>query len=540
MLIESQRSIIEELDTIELCILERFVRNPNLFDENFNSDSRNKFKSNFRGSFKQNLLQRHEISVFLERYKKKSADFLLFYENNKNKVLEEITEIDDKNFNFETFSKCLNMLKKKNQQNETDYINEPENLYSLYAMYSSIFLDDKTDSNNDHDKNKYQIVFNKKTRKDKTMIKRKYITSAYFSHFNLENLFTKNESYGKYFDLENFYEIFKSNFDVKNISYFEYLNLFDKLSYNEIKSNHDVYFNYISKLLEYLISFVKRSKPLFNISGFLNELNESFGLTCLERNYNNDSNKNNEIYCDICKTFFKKKTVFDYHLEGKKHKKNKIRSNQDSNTINQNKLKKKVNIKLIEFKIKMIVEHFNDIKIATISNIERKIGMTEKEIYMEEFDNDLDDSKYSTLNSSFSESCESDYSNDSDCEKKNCFLSVDGKPIPYWLYKLQGLHKFYNCEICGNLDYKGKNQFIKHFNTSMHQKGLRCLGIEEDSLFLFNNIPKIDDATKLWTKIKKDKRIKDVDEKNIIEVEDDDGNVLSKGDYLELKKQGLL
>ena len=33
---------------------------------------------------------------------------------------------------------------------------------------------------------------------------------------------------------------------------------------------------------------------------------------------------------------------------------------------------------------------------------------------------------------------------------KNLPLGWDGKPIPYWLYKLHGLNISYSCEICGN------------------------------------------------------------------------------------------
>jgi hypothetical protein len=29
-------------------------------------------------------------------------------------------------------------------------------------------------------------------------------------------------------------------------------------------------------------------------------------------------------------------------------------------------------------------------------------------------------------------------------------LGWDGKPIPYWLYKLHGLNQEFKCEICGN------------------------------------------------------------------------------------------
>ena len=37
---------------------------------------------------------------------------------------------------------------------------------------------------------------------------------------------------------------------------------------------------------------------------------------------------------------------------------------------------------------------------------------------------------------------------------KNLPLGWDGKPIPYWLYKLHGLNISYKCEICANYTYK--------------------------------------------------------------------------------------
>jgi splicing factor 3A subunit 3 len=35
-------------------------------------------------------------------------------------------------------------------------------------------------------------------------------------------------------------------------------------------------------------------------------------------------------------------------------------------------------------------------------------------------------------------------------------LGWDGKPIPYWLYKLHGLNQEFKCEICGNQSYWGR------------------------------------------------------------------------------------
>lgn len=48
---------------------------------------------------------------------------------------------------------------------------------------------------------------------------------------------------------------------------------------------------------------------------------------------------------------------------------------------------------------------------------------------------------------------------------KNLPLGFDGKPIPYWLYKLHGLNITYECEICGGAQYKGPKSFQRHFSV---------------------------------------------------------------------------
>ena len=46
---------------------------------------------------------------------------------------------------------------------------------------------------------------------------------------------------------------------------------------------------------------------------------------------------------------------------------------------------------------------------------------------------------------------------------KNLPIGWDGKPIPYWLYKLYGLGEEFKCEICGGASYWGCKAFEKHF-----------------------------------------------------------------------------
>ncbi|KAL1806972.1 hypothetical protein ACET3Z_030040 [Daucus carota] len=75
-------------------------------------------------------------------------------------------------------------------------------------------------------------------------------------------------------------------------------------------------------------------------------------------------------------------------------------------------------------------------------------------------------------------------------------MGWDGKPIPYWLYKLHGLGQEFKCEICGNQSYWGRRAYERHFKEWRHQHGMRCLGIPNSKNF--NEITSIEEAKQLW------------------------------------------
>ena len=100
--------------------------------------------------------------------------------------------------------------------------------------------------------------------------------------------------------------------------------------------------------------------------------------------------------------------------------------------------------------------HPQEQRAATRENVERRLARTADELAEEES----------------GESDVSDGGEASDDEEtvpynpKNLPIGWDGKPIPYWLYKLHGLNLTYNCEICGNAIYKGPKNFQRHFSVS--------------------------------------------------------------------------
>ena len=117
-------------------------------------------------------------------------------------------------------------------------------------------------------------------------------------------------------------------------------------------------------------------------------------------------------------------------------------------------------------------------------------------------------------------------------------LGWDGKPIPYWLFKLHGLNHFYPCEICGGESYRGRHNFEKHFQEAKHTYGMRCLGIP--NTMHFHGVTKIEDAKRLWDKVQNSLVGTKFDGEKEEEYEDSHGNVLTRKTYEDLARQGLL
>ena len=105
----------------------------------------------------------------------------------------------------------------------------------------------------------------------------------------------------------------------------------------------------------------------------------------------------------------------------------------------------------METQIFKFAELLSEQRAATKENVERKQARTDLE--RDDSDNELSEE----------EPEEENEDDDIPYNPKNLPLGWDGKPIPYWLYKLHGLNISYNCEICGNFTYKGPKAFQRHF-----------------------------------------------------------------------------
>ncbi len=189
-----------------------------------------------------------------------------------------------------------------------------------------------------------------------------------------------------------------------------------------------------------------------------------------------------------------------------------------------------------EFLITSLCEVMGDIVSATRRHAEKQQARSaeekEQEIFEEEFGLATDD-KGDKKKGGDDDDDEGPVYN-----PLNIPLGWDGKPIPYWLYKLHGLGVEYKCEICGNQSYWGRRAFDRHFQEWRHAHGMRCLGIPNTKHF--HDITSIEHVVALYNKIKdqvtQEQYIGDMEE----EFEHSHGNVLNRRTYEDLARQGLL
>lgn len=171
---------------------------------------------------------------------------------------------------------------------------------------------------------------------------------------------------------------------------------------------------------------------------------------------------------------------------------------------------------------------------ATLRRLERQQGQSvierERDLIEELYGTGQDDDKDKKDNGDSDDDDEPVFYN-----PKNVPLDWDGKPIPYWLFKLHGLQHYYVCEICGGERYRGRRNFEVHFNEQRHGAGMKRLGIPNTKHF--HGITTIADAQELWKKLQERQQEQQDDQE---QYEDSHGNVLSRATYEDLARQGLL
>ena len=271
---------------------------------------------------------------------------------------------------------------------------------------------------------------------------------------------------------------------------------------------------------------------------------------------------------------YSKQTVYDAHLTSKKH----IRATQKQATSSEppknpngtgatpstnNSMPPPSSLPKNKYKSVALYTHLTTALLSTLapiladtkSNVERRFSLTAREREQEL----LEQSKAPPPPpSTTTKEGEEEEEEERIYNPLKLPLGWDGKPIPYWLYKLHGLGVEYRCEICSDHVYMGRKNFERHFQESRHAFGMRALGLPNTKHF--HEITKIEDALArefphslfyektlipcyillVAEKLKREGKNEIFEQETMEELEDEEGNVYNRKTYEDLKKQGLI
>ncbi|CBI23142.3 hypothetical protein VitviT2T_025424 [Vitis vinifera] len=382
--------------------------------------------------------------------------------------------------------------------------------------------------------------------------------------------FRGEEAFGRYLDLHELYNEYINSKFGEHIEYSAYVEVFSEPQKipRKLKLTRQ-YREYLENLLEYLIYFFERTEPLQDLDRIFTKLATDFEeqwANGMVEGWENESQENGNVptqhaaidldyYSTVeevmevgpemlkealaalgLKTggtvqqraerlFLTKHTPLE-QLDQKHFAKGSRRSEQNGTPAAPKEADSSKEIALLEAKLRKICELLYETIVRTKENIEKKQALTYEEMEAEREEEEVQ------------------ADTESDDEEQQIYnplklpMGWDGKPIPYWLYKLHGLGQEFKCEICGNHSYWGRRAFERHFKEWRHQHGMRCLGIPNTKNF--NEITSIKEAKVLWERIQERQGLNkwrpDLEE----EYEDKEGNIYNKKTYTDLQRQGLI
>ena len=518
MLHENLRQLHEDIERLESAISDRVLDEPK--------------------HLRNRLVRDHEISTFLSRIHNQSEHALEIYNTQQEARTREIQSISTGDV-FEEFYKQLDQVKSFHKR----YPNEPvENLERAYK-------------------------------------KVEHGGSGGFAG-DIDSMFTGEEAFGRFLDLTMLHEEFLNLPGVKTgrkVTYLTYLDLFDifvppRCQISRQDKLTDAYFSYVTSLAQYLQSFMQRTKPLEDLERTFKSIDDEFEQAWDEEKVEGWEKQSSQaktnggpitegtgegIWCADCEKEFKNDNVFKAHLTGKKHiNASKARQQQSHPTSDGDvemtnghtpysstrpnstaRLKEKA-IAEREHRIRRLTSTLSSTRTSTRVNVERKAGMTDRERQQELAALYAEDAEAAATSLTHNDTSDPEDGEERVYNPLKLPLAWDGKPIPFWLYKLHGLGVEFPCEVCGNYVYMGRRAFEKHFSEARHLRGLECLGIKNSGLF--REITGIEEALLLARKLERDKEDVRGRREDVVEMEDSLGNVMPQKVYEDLAKQGIV
>jgi splicing factor 3A subunit 3 len=256
---------------------------------------------------------------------------------------------------------------------------------------------------------------------------------------------------------------------------------------------------YIKNLHTYLLSFAKRTQPLVDVDiqhqeaeVEFNEKWEAGDIQGWEESTiskpQTNVNGTTGIWCSACKYYilyitcadesqgqknYAKQTVYDAHLNSKRHLKATakqatleappINPNGAQPLANQTNLAAAQSSASSRLRNSAYLTHMASSLLVTLvpklnetkSNVERRFSLTSREREQELIEQ-AKPPPAPTNASADGVPGEEEEEEERIYNPLKLPLGWDGKPIPYWLYKLHGLGVEYRCEICSDHVYMGR------------------------------------------------------------------------------------
>lgn len=505
-ILDQKRELLQDLDLIEDAISARIRWNPDVYEPSDSTLNLGIIARDKPANFGETLIQKHEIAQLVKRYRSQQRKLSELMSINQEEA--ELKDDQDEKA-IDKFMSAYTSI--------TSQPNIEENDMSIYDMFSSNdeyrTLQDTTNSEEDVTKTKRNIM------------------SEYCKDLKLSSLFSKGEACGKFLDLRNLYKLWlalpRKTLLQSPPTYLEYLTEVTKFDDSFDKITNHSYETYLSQFIQYLKSYCERKDPL----GYAEKSFDRIKRRFVDQQFAKKTNDG--IYCTVCRRSYAKQSVYDFHLKGKKHKKALNRNNAGRILEMEFFIKELLNT-ILESALKTTKDEVQRFNLLSVRERQLELQSIKPiDEYQKDYFNP-ESPDYTIIKDGVKRR-----KDEEDDNPLKLPLGPDGHPIPYWLYKARGLKSKFTCEICGNIQYRGRSIYIKHFSETRHINGLKMLGVTED-FELFNNLSRINEVQSLIETLRKRKRMQIHFKEASEQVEDTEGNAMSKTAYEQLKKQGLI
>ncbi|KAG9396697.1 protein of unknown function (DUF3449) [Carpediemonas membranifera] len=305
------------------------------------------------------------------------------------------------------------------------------------------------------------------------------------------------------------------------VTYKEYLVRLDELV-PPVGAVSQAMLNYLEDLLARLTQFDLVARP-FNEPTKVDDGTAEMAKLQADREAMTQDGDQPPLFCSFCRKTFASHPQAASHYSGKAHKK------RAQGEIPQLVTEEDRNVIRLTAGIRSLRKNLNESFDAIISDIDRRQGLSAAELEL--------DSLIESAQAQPTEKKPTVRKIRQGSKTQQVMVGPDNQPVPYWIWKAQGLHEEFPCEICGGHVFQGLAAFEQHFPERRHASGLAKLGIAYSPAF--DGVRTIEAAKKLWASLQAQEAAR-FDPRRDAEVLTKDGVVVTRAQLDKQKQRAKL